>query len=75
VKGLRNNTSLTEEQIEYFTCHMEQDVEHAKIFNKLIARYTETEEGQTKLREGTMRSLALRAYFWDGLNRVVFQGH
>ncbi|MEK7702927.1 MAG: iron-containing redox enzyme family protein [Nitrospirota bacterium] len=73
VKGIRNNTTLTEEQYEYFTCHMEQDVEHAKIFNQLIARYTETEDGQKHLRAGTMRSLALRKYFWDGLNRAVFQ--
>mgnify|MGYP001569279542 CR=1 FL=1 len=73
VKGIKNNTALTEEQYEYFTCHMEQDVEHAKIFNKLISRYAGTEEGQARLREGTMRSLELRKYFWDGLNRTVFQ--
>jgi pyrroloquinoline quinone (PQQ) biosynthesis protein C len=73
VNGIRNNTSLTEEQIEYFTCHMQQDVEHAKIFNKLIGRYTETDAGKNRLREGTLRSLTLREYFWDGLNRAVFQ--
>ena len=72
VKGLKKNTSLSEEQMEYFTCHMEQDVEHAKIFNQLIARHVETEDGQTRLRDGTMRSLSLRKSFWDGLNRAVF---
>ncbi len=72
VNGLQKNTSLSEEQIEYFTCHMEQDVEHARIFNQLIARHVETAEGQRRLRDGTLRSLALRKQFWDGLNRTVF---
>ncbi len=72
VKGLRNNTVLSDAQIEYFTCHIEQDVAHAKVFNQLIARHVETEEGQTRLREGAMHSLSLRKRFWDGLNRAVF---
>jgi pyrroloquinoline quinone (PQQ) biosynthesis protein C len=72
VSGLRKNTSLSEEQIEYFTCHMEQDVEHAQIFNQLIVRHLTTEEGQLRLREGTMRSLVLRKQFWDGLYNVIF---
>lgn len=72
VRGLKKNTSLTEGQMEYFTCHIEEDVEHAKVFNQLIARHVETEEGQIRLREGTMRSLSLRKYFWDGLSRTVF---
>ncbi len=72
VSGLKKSTSLTDEQMEYFACHIEQDVEHAKVFYQLISRHVETEEGQTRLREGTMHSLALRKNFWDGLNRTVF---
>ncbi len=72
VSGLKKNTPLTEEQMEYFTCHIEQDVEHAKVFYQWISRHVETEEGQMRLREGTMRSLSLRKQFWDGLNRTVF---
>jgi len=72
VRGITNNTALTEDQIEYFTCHIKEDVEHAKIFNQLIARHVETEDGQVRLREGTMRSLSLRKCFWDGLNRTIF---
>jgi len=73
VRGLKKNSSLSEEQMEYFTCHIEQDVEHANIFNQLISRHVETEDGQTRLREGTMKSLSLRKYFWDGLNRTIFK--
>jgi len=72
VAGLKKNTSLSDEQIEYFTLHMEQDVGHAKVFNQLILRHVATEAGQTRLREGAMASLALRKRFWDGLSRQIF---
>lgn len=72
VAGIRNNTTLTEEQICYFTLHIEEDVEHAEVFNDLIARHAETEEGRALIRDGAMRSLKWRALFWDGLARAVF---
>ena len=72
IQGLKNNTNLTEEDIEYFTFHIVQDKEHALVFNKLIVRHAGTEEGQRLLREGAMRSLSHRKTFWDGLYRAVF---
>jgi pyrroloquinoline quinone (PQQ) biosynthesis protein C len=72
VTGLKKNLPVSDEQIEYFTLHMEQDVGHAKVFNKLILRHTQTEAEQIRLREGAMQSLALRKQFWDGLNKAVF---
>jgi len=72
VAGIRNNTALTEEQICYFTLHIEEDVEHAEVFNALIARHAETEEGRVLIRDGAMRSLKWRTLFWDGLKRAVF---
>jgi pyrroloquinoline quinone (PQQ) biosynthesis protein C len=72
VRGLKQSTALTDEQIEYFSCHIEQDIGHAKVFNQLLVRHVETEEGQAFLRDGAMKSLALRKRFWDGLHRVVF---
>ena len=72
VAAIRNNTDLTAEQICYFTLHIQEDVEHADIFNALIARHAETEEGQALIREGAMRSLKWRALFWDGLESAVF---
>ena len=74
IKGFSHNTDLTEEQIEYFTLHIIEDKEHAVVFNKLISRHVETEEGQKRLRDGAMRSLSLRKTFWDGLHRAVFGG-
>ncbi len=72
VAGIRRNTDLGDKQIEYFTLHIDEDVEHAEVFNALIARHAETDEGQSLIREGAMRSLTWRTLFWDGLSRHVF---
>lgn len=72
VAGLRRNTTLTDEQIGYFTLHIEEDVEHAEVFNALIARHADTEEGRRLIRDGAMRSLRWRTLFWDGLARSLF---
>jgi pyrroloquinoline-quinone synthase len=72
VAGLKRNTQLTDEQIEYFTLHIIEDKEHAVVFNKLIVRHTEDAAAQARLRDGALRSLALRRAFWDGLQRAVF---
>jgi len=49
-------------------------VEHAEVFNALIARHASTDEGRSLIREGAMRSLKWRTLFWDGLARHVFGG-
>jgi pyrroloquinoline quinone (PQQ) biosynthesis protein C len=72
IEGLKKNTGLSDEQFEYFSLHVEEDKEHAVVFNKLISRHVETEEGQKRLRDGAMRSLAYRKTFWDGIQRAVF---
>jgi len=74
VAGIRHNTELDARQIEYFTLHIEEDVEHAEVFNALIVRHAGTEEGRSLIREGAMRSLKWRTLFWDGVSRLVF-GH
>ncbi len=71
IDGIKKNTALSDEAVEYFSLHIEEDKEHAVVFNKLISRHVETEAGQTRLREGALRSLGLRKRFWDGIHRVV----
>ncbi len=73
ISGIKANTTLTDDDFEYFTMHIIEDKEHAVIFNKLIARHVETEAGQKQLREGAMLSLAYRKKFWEGLERAVFE--
>jgi pyrroloquinoline-quinone synthase len=71
VKGIQNNTPLDPEDYEYFTCHMEQDKYHAKVFNELISHY-DAPDDRKLLREGAMRSLEARKNFWDGLEKALF---
>jgi len=73
VAGLQKNTDLSADDMEYFTLHIEEDKEHAVVFNKLISRHLDTEAGRIRLREGTMQSLFLRKRFWDGLNGALLR--
>lgn len=74
IDGIRKNTDLTAEDVEYFALHIEEDKEHAVVFNKLIVRHVGTDAGQQRLRDGALHSLSLRKKFWDGIEASVF-GH
>ncbi|MDN5696854.1 MAG: iron-containing redox enzyme family protein [Rubrobacter sp.] len=71
-EGLKRATDLTDADIEIFNSHVTMDVEHARIMMNAIAPYAETEEGQRRVREGTMRSLDARSVMLDGLYRAVY---
>ena len=73
VEGLHRNTRLSDKETEYFLMHIEEDVEHAKLFNEAIAHYAPDEQGQEKVRHGTLTSLSARKIFWDGLHRAIFE--
>jgi len=69
---LRAKGLVSEEALAYFTLHIIEDKEHAKVFNQLIVRYMGDEESRTVIRDGVLRSLNARARFWNGLQRAVF---
>lgn len=71
-EGLKRATELTDADIEIFNSHVTMDVEHARIMMDSIAPYAESEEGQSRVREGTMRSLDARSVMLDGLYRAVY---
>jgi pyrroloquinoline-quinone synthase len=71
-EGLKKATDLSGDALEIFTSHVTMDVTHARIMMGVIAPYTETEEGQKKVREGAMRSLDARSVMLDGLYRAVY---
>lgn len=73
LKGLRKNQALSEEHMEYFAMHIEEDVEHAVIFNRTIDHYARSEADREEVRKGTLLSLSARRKFWDGLHRAVFE--
>lgn len=72
VIGLRKNTELKEDEFDYFTLHIVEDQDHAKVFNEVIGILCPSSEDLGKIREGALQSLALRKRFWDGLERAVF---
>ncbi len=72
VEGLKRNTTLSEEDVEYFTMHIVEDVEHANLFNLAIDRYANSPLEKEQVREGTLISLSARGRFWDGLERALF---
>jgi pyrroloquinoline quinone (PQQ) biosynthesis protein C len=72
VIGLRKNTTLTEDEFDYFTLHIVEDQDHAKVFNEVIGMLCPSLKDLEKIREGALQSLALRKQFWDGLERAVF---
>lgn len=72
VEGLRASGLVSEDALAYFTLHIIEDKEHAKIFNQLIVRYMGDEESRVIIREGVLQSLNMRGRFWDGVQRAVY---
>ena len=72
VEGLKKATGLPEEALEIFTSHVTMDVTHARIMMDAIAPYAQDEEGQSRVREGAMRSLDARSVMLDGLYKAVY---
>lgn len=72
LEGIRRNTALPEEALEYYTMHITEDVEHARLFNLLLEKAAPTHPEQVRVREGAMFSLGLRFEFWSGLEEAVF---
>jgi len=71
-EGLKKAAGLPDAALEIFTSHVTMDVEHARIMMEAVAPYAEDESGQSKVREGAMRSLDARSVMMDGLYKAVF---
>ena len=71
-EGLKKASGLPAGALEIFTSHVTMDVTHARIMMDAIAPYAEDEEGQRKVREGTMASLDARSVMLDGFYRAVY---
>lgn len=72
VDGLRRS-GIPEEALGYFTLHIAQDIEHARLLRAALARFADDPAHQARILEGARASLEARARFWDGLYRVVFE--
>lgn len=70
IPGLRR-AGYDEEEIHYFTLHIDQDEDHGTWLEEALARYGATREAQEQIRRGALLSLEARRRFWDGVQRAV----
>lgn len=70
VTGLRR-AGFGEEELGYFTLHLQQDEDHGAWLEEALARFCVSEAEQRQVREGCLRSLALRQAFWSGIERRI----
>ncbi len=57
--------------IEYFTMHTAQDVDHAAWLEEALARFATTAEAQEQIRRGCRLSLTARERLWWGISEMV----
>jgi pyrroloquinoline-quinone synthase len=70
IPGLRR-AGFNEEEIAYFTLHVEQDDDHGAWLEEALAQYASTTEAQEQIRRGAIGSLDARYAFWEGVQRQV----
>jgi pyrroloquinoline-quinone synthase len=59
------------DEIEYFTLHTAQDVDHGRWLEQALERFADTDEAQRLIRQGALASLDARARFWTGVQGAV----
>ncbi len=70
IPGLRR-AGFAESEINYFTLHVEQDVDHGAWLEEALVRFGGTAEARAQIRRGALLSLEARARFWSGVQRAV----
>ena len=70
IPGLRR-AGFREEEIHYFTLHVEQDLDHGAWLEEALVRFGDNAEAQSEIRRGAMLSLDARGRFWTGVQRAV----
>lgn len=68
VTGLRLS-GFTETELEFFSLHVDHDVEHAEMLDGSIAQLATTDEAQALIRRGAMTSLETRKNLWSAMER------
>jgi len=58
-------------EIEYFTLHTAQDVDHGSWLEQALEGLADTEQAQREIRRGALLSLDARARFWTGVQSAV----
>ncbi len=63
---------LPEDDVLFFSAHIELDVEHAEGIKDSLLPFAQTEDHQEIMRFGAMDFLDARVVLWDGLERASF---
>jgi pyrroloquinoline quinone (PQQ) biosynthesis protein C len=70
IRGLRR-ANFAEHEIQYFTLHVEQDVDHGSWLEEALVLYARSEAAQAQIHHGAMLSLAARVRFWSGVQDKI----
>ena len=71
IPGLRR-AGFEEDEIQYFTLHVDQDGDHGAWLEEALALHATTPETQAQVRHGAMASLKARGEFWAACSRRWF---
>lgn len=66
ILGLRK-AGFGEQEISYWTCHLDQDADHGAWLEEALVQYCMTEEAREQVRRGALLSLNARERFWWGV--------
>lgn len=70
IPGLRR-AGFSDTEIQYFTLHVEQDVDHGAWLEEALLRFGSTDQARAEIRRGALLSLEARARFWTGVQRAI----
>ncbi len=70
IPGLRR-AGFADREIEYFTLHVAQDVDHGAWLEEALERLGSDEASRALIRRGALRSLEARERFWTGVQRAI----
>ena len=68
VKGLEL-AGFTPEEMEFFSLHVDHDVEHSAMLEEAMIRLAVTDDDRALIRRGTLASLECRANLWAGMQQ------
>ena len=73
LKGLRNISGITDNDLELFVGHIELDIEHSNMIEKSVMPYLNNEENQKRFTRGVEINMEARRILHAGLNREIFE--
>lgn len=70
IPGLRR-AGFSDQEIGYFTLHVEQDEDHGAWLESALERFATNDRARAEIRRGAMLSLDARRKFWTGVQSAV----